>query len=314
MDLIDVHSHVIPRGILERYGSASEIGNGTYSVELWGVRVKGAPRGLFDLSARTRDMDSESIAVQVLLPMVNPGALTPKVARLVNDELKSEASRHGERFVRFAVLPSGNLRAALEELERAYHDLGVGGVLLWSDMAGRLPGSEELDPLYEKLEDYGIPAFVHPSIPSDSRMSSHYLGVVAGAVAEDFLAVASVILGGVLDRFPRLKLIFPHGGGAAPLQVGRIRRAAQARADCAVRRDPLDYMRSMYFDSAVYSQEALRFLVQVVGMDRVLLGTDYPADIMDWRDVARRLEEAVGLAGLDVMGRRNPSRVLGISV
>ncbi len=98
------------------------------------------------------------------------------------------------------------------------------------------------------------------------------------------------------------------------MQVGRIRRAAEVRADCALRRDPLDYMRSMYFDSAVYGPEALRFLVQVVGMDRVLLGTDYPADIMEWRGVGRRVEEALGRAGLEAIGRRNPSRALGLSI
>lgn len=98
------------------------------------------------------------------------------------------------------------------------------------------------------------------------------------------------------------------------MQVGRIRRAAEVRSDCALRRDPLDYMRSMYFDSAVYSPEALRFLVQVVGIDRVLLGTDYPADIMEWRGMGGRVEEALGRAGLEAIGRRNPSRALGLSI
>ncbi|MDP7982197.1 MAG: amidohydrolase family protein [Conexivisphaera sp.] len=314
MDLVDVHSHVMPRGLVERYGSASEIGAGRYSVELWGIRVSGVPRGIFDLGARVRDMDSEDVAVQVLLPMVDPRAMSPKAARLVNDELRAEAVPHGERFVRFAVLPYGDPSAALGELDRAYRDLGVGGVLLWSDMAGMSPGSDALDAIYGRLEDYGIPAFVHPSLPADPRLSSHYMGVVAGAIGEDFVAVASVILGGVLDRFPRLRLIFPHGGGAAPVQVGRIRRAAEVRSDCALRRDPLDYMRSMYFDSAVYSPEALRFLVQVVGIDRVLLGTDYPADIMEWRGMGGRVEEALGRAGLEAIGRRNPSRALGLSI
>ncbi|MGC9192036.1 MAG: hypothetical protein ACP5GT_05265, partial [Conexivisphaera sp.] len=76
MELIDVHSHVIPRGLLERYGSASDVGEGRYSVELWGIRVAGVPRGIFDLGARVRDMDSEDVAVQVLLPMVDPRAMS----------------------------------------------------------------------------------------------------------------------------------------------------------------------------------------------------------------------------------------------
>ncbi|MFP3293135.1 MAG: amidohydrolase family protein [Nitrososphaeria archaeon] len=311
MDLIDVHSHVIPRGLIERYGSASEEG-GAYSVELWGVRAR-APRGLFDLDSRARDMESEGISAQVLLPMVDPRSLTPGAARLVNEELRAEARPHRGRFLRLAVLPPpSDARAALEELERAHWDLEASGVLLWSDMAGTSPGSRSMDPIYERLEDLGIPAFIHPSIPRDPRLSEHYLGVVAGAIGEDFVAVASVILGGVLDRFPRLRLVFPHGGGAAPFQVGRIRRAAEARADCSLARDPLDYLRSMHFDSAVYGADALRFLVSVVGMDRVLLGTDYPADIMDWRGAPSRLEGAVGRAGLERIGSVNPARLLGI--
>jgi len=307
MDLIDVHSHVMPRGLLERYGSVSDLGDGTYSVELWGIRADRTSRGIFDMGARVRDMDSEDVEVQVLLPMVNPRALSAKVAKLVNDELREETRPYGERFIRLAVLPR-DVGEAVDELDRTYRDLGTGGALLWSDMA---LGSHALDRIYERLEDYGIPAFIHPSIPEDSRLSEHYMSVLVGAVNEDFVAVASVILGGVLDRFPRLRLIFPHGGGAAAIHVGRIRRAAAVRADCALRRDPLDYMRSMYFDSAVYSADALKYLVSIVGADRVLLGTDYPADIMDWRGVAGRVQDALGRAGLDAIGRRNPMRALG---
>ena len=189
-----------------------------------------------------------------------------------------------DRFVGLATIPLQEPRQAAKELDRAVNELGLKGVCITNDINGKDLDWPKLWPFYEKAQEIGAFIFCHPSIiPGAERMQKYQLKNLVGNPFATSLAIASVIFGGVLKDFPKLKFCFAHAGGFVPYQIGRFERGYQVLRECKenIAQPPSEYFKLLYFDTITHSVPALEYLIGTVGADNVLLGSDYPYDMND---------------------------------
>jgi len=294
---IDVHAHVVLETTLGAAGALGpELGEGedgapffrVGSYCLAGVRYRESP--FMDVGLRLAAMDRAGIGLQVLSP--NPLTylhhVDPETAlrfcRRHNDALAELVGKHPQRLAGFAQLPMQDLDAAGDELERAVRELGLAGGYVGT-VFGRDLDAPELDPFYARVAALDAPLFLHPAPagidgpPGDPRLSRFDLDLVAGFAADETLAVATLLFGGVLERHPGLDLCISHGGGATPYLVGRMAAAARKRpwAPESLRPDGAfeAALSRLWFDAHVHDPRALALLRQVVGEERLVMGTNF---------------------------------------
>ncbi|GIY70250.1 2-amino-3-carboxymuconate-6-semialdehyde decarboxylase [Caerostris darwini] len=235
---------------------------------------------------RIKDMDKTGVNVQLLstVPVMFNYWAKPEdaldLSRYLNDHLASVVKRHPKRFVGAATVPLQSPELAAQELKRCVNTLGFSSVMIGSHINDWNLDEKKLDPFYKTAEDLACPIFIHPwDMDTTGRMSKYWLPWLVGMPAETTTAICSVIFGGVLERFPNLKLCFAHGAGAFPYTLGRIEHGFNVRPDlCAVECDvpPHRYLSRIYSDSLVHSEESLNLLLKVLTEDNILLGSDYP--------------------------------------
>lgn len=169
---------------------------------------------------------------------------------------------------------------AIEELRRCVNDLGLAGVQIGSHVNDWNLDAPELFPIFEEAERLGACIFVHPwEMMGREKMTKYWLPWLVGMPAETTLAICSMIFGGIFERLPKLKVCFAHGGGAFPFTIGRIEHGFNCRPDLVAvdnKVNPREYIGKFWVDSLVHDDNALAFLVQTMGEDRVVLGSDYP--------------------------------------
>ena len=183
-------------------------------------------------------------------------------------------------FFGLGTVPMQAPELAIGELERCVHELGLSGIEIGSHVNDWNLDAPELFAVFEAAAELGAAVFVHPwDMMGKERMPKYWLPWLVGMPAETSLAVCSMIFGGVFERLPHLRVAFAHGGGAFPATLGRIEHGFQVRPDlCAVDNptDPREYLGKFYLDSLVHDAEMLRFVLRLVGTQRIALGTDYP--------------------------------------
>jgi len=293
---IDVHSHMLPKELISELGlEVNRVGD-LYRLKM-GERVIGPiSPGFFQTDERLKELDLLGIDMQIisvthhLFYYRENKDIARKVARKQNDAIAKVCKLHSDRFVGNATLPLQDPKYAIEELERAYYTLELKGVEIGTNVAGKNLDSEELFPLYEELEELQLPILVHPNdVLGADRMGRYYLPIVVGTLLETTIAIASVIFGGVLEEFPNLRFVFCHGGGAVPYQLGRLERALETREECKgrIKGRIEDYFRKLYFDTILFNEDSLKFLIHLVGSEKVLFGTDYPFDMGDWSSLSK---------------------------
>ncbi len=235
-------------------------------------------------------MERTDIDVQVL--SVPPYALfdwaDPEVAtaaaHTLNDALSRAVQGEPEHFMALATAPIQVPAAAVAEVERAVSQLGLTGVAIGASAYGRPLSSPDLYPFCQKVQELAVPVFLHPTnTPMTDLMPDFYLSNLIGYPTETALAPAHFIFGRVLESFPSLKICFAHGGGTFPALLGRMRHAAQVRLELrgTTANSPVDLAKRFYYDSLTHSMRALHFLVDMVGCDRIILGSDFPFDMRD---------------------------------
>ncbi len=196
--------------------------------------------------------------------------------------------------------------------------LGLRGIEIATNVAGEDLSAARFRPIFAKAEELRLTIFMHPTGFTEARrFADHYFTNIIGNPLDTTVAVHHLIFGGVLQECPTLKLVLAHGGGYLPAYSGRIDHAASARPDCCERISamPTEYLKRLYFDSLVYTHPQLEYLVRQYGADRVLMGTDYPAD-MGEVDPIGFIEGAAGLSAEErtaILGL-NAARLLGIEV
>jgi len=223
----------------------------------------------------------------------------------VNDAMAAAARAHPDRFVFLATLPMQNTEAAAGEVERVAAEPGCRGVYLGTNVRGKELSDPTLMSVFERIHSLGIPVFLHPlNVIGAQRLSQYHLHNLLGNPFDTAVAAANLIFSGHLDRFPKLQVCLPHAGGALPYLIGRLNRGWKVREECkALKKSPSSYLRRFTYDTISHAPESLRYLIDLVGADRVMLGSDYCFDMGYERPV-----EAVTALKL---GRGDQEKILG---
>jgi aminocarboxymuconate-semialdehyde decarboxylase len=301
--VIDVHSHIVPT----RLASAAELGGRHYGID-FGRDANGKitssvggkppfalpwPTPLETPSERVASMDA--IGVDVHLLSLSPTMLwysTPaddarRLAVETNDDIADVVASYPHRFEGLAFLPLQDPAASIVELERCVRDLGFAGAIVGTNIDGLDWDAPQLFPVLEAARDLGALVFVHPARGRAAPfLPNYHLKNLIGNPLETTVAMASLIFGGVLDKLPELKLCFAHGGGYGCLGIARMDHGWSSRPESNhMARLPSDYLRGLYFDSLVHGHRTLDHIIDVAGIDRIVLGSDYPADMGEPRPV-----------------------------
>jgi aminocarboxymuconate-semialdehyde decarboxylase len=189
-----------------------------------------------------------------------------------------------ERFVGCASLPIQAPDLAVKEIDRISEQRAIRGVYLPTSFSDKNLSDPSLFPIYQRCERLNLPVLLHPVTPIGSdRLQAYYLRNLLGNPYDTGVAAAFLIFGGVLDRFPNLNVVLPHAGGTLPFMAGRLQHGQAVRPEVrnTAQRPFGEYLRRFHFDTITHSPEALRFLIELVGTDRVVLGSDYCFDMGD---------------------------------
>jgi aminocarboxymuconate-semialdehyde decarboxylase len=238
-----------------------------------------------DLTERIGNMDAMGVDVQVLsASLVHQGLewadaqTSLRLARTTNDWIAKAIASHPTRLLGLGTLPLHVPALVVAELERCMRDLGLRGAAISTTAGAMELGDPQLRPFWAKAEELGAIVFIHPGGNRDARFKRYHLWNSVGQAFEEAMAISSLMYDGVLESFPGLKICVSHGGGYMPYYMGRIDRNYIEKANTRINmsKPPIDYLRMLYFDSCVYERSVLQHLVEKVGAQRVLLGSDYP--------------------------------------
>jgi aminocarboxymuconate-semialdehyde decarboxylase len=238
-----------------------------------------------DLTERIGNMDAMGVDVQVLsASLVHQGLewadaqTSLRLARTTNDWIAKAIASHPTRLLGLGTLPLHVPALVVAELERCMRDLGLRGAAISTTAGAMELGDPQLRPFWAKAEELGAIVFIHPGGNRDARFKRYHLWNSVGQAFEEAMAISSLMYDGVLESFPGLKICVSHGGGYMPYYMGRIDRNYIEKANTRINmsKPPIDYLRMLYFDSCVYERSVLQHLVEKVGAERVLLGSDYP--------------------------------------
>jgi aminocarboxymuconate-semialdehyde decarboxylase len=280
------------------------------------IAITPAVRDPRALIAYMDDARIDVAAVSAAPPLLHyelDGATGREVAQALNRGLAELVRAFPDRFALFATVPLQDPAAAVAELDRIAG--AAAGVEIGTNVNGANLDDPGVFPFFRRAEELGLVIFVHPHhVLGSERLEQYYLFNLLGNPMETGVAIASLVFGGVLERLPRLRVLFCHGGGVLPFVRGRWRHGYAVRPEpaAAVPRPPDEYLGRLYFDSIVHDAAALRFLVETVSSERVVLGSDYPFEMGDRRPVDA-IESLPGLSARDrakICGE-NALRLLG---
>jgi len=248
-----------------------------------------APK-LSTIEVRIADMDRMGIDIQAVCPApqqtyywTEPG-LGLEVSRMINDRLAQIVATWPDRFVALGTVPLQNVELAVAELERCVKQLGLRGVEINPNVAGRelTDPSLNLDRFFAKARELDIVIFMHPiGFTQGERLMDHYLNNLIGNPLDTTVGTSHLIFGGVMERHPGLKIVLPHAGGFLGHYWARMDHGWRARPDCrtVIKKPPTSYLKKFFFDTITFDPEMLRNLIEKFGAAQVLLGTDYPFDM-----------------------------------
>jgi aminocarboxymuconate-semialdehyde decarboxylase len=331
---IDVHAHYVPPQLIAAVrargadiGVRLVAGQGGEALQFdYGFKVRPFFARLIEpAAARKAWLAEKRIDHQVVgtWPDIFAYGLPPQACagwhRMLNDTLGEWCAEHAAQFSWIASVPMPDADAAAAELERAV-GRGAVGAIVASNVEGINLGEVALDAFWQKAEVLDVPILIHPVMSTPAPRAARFaLAQIAQYTFDTTLGVGSLLFSGVLDRFPGLTLVLSHGGGAFPYLMGRFdlmheRMDRTAQGDVAAK-PPSAYGRLMAYDSIVHGRGPLRFLADTVGLDRVLLGTDYsfpPADLDPLASLAAAGFSAADTAAVaDANPRRFFKRIKG---
>jgi aminocarboxymuconate-semialdehyde decarboxylase len=305
MPIIDVHTHAYTREYLELLRTKG----GVYSLKMRpdgkeeifrGNTPVALPQpGHLDYDLRIRAMDQNQIDVAIV-SLTCPNCYwggeqtSVEVAGQSNDSMAAARKKYPGRILWYASLPWEYPPRALQELKRTV-DNGASGVMVLANIQGRSLTDPFFGSIWQAIDDRKLPVLVHPTDPPGADlmdMGKYDLSWAVGFMADTTLCFARMILDGFLDLYPNMKLIASHGGGTLPYLVGRFDKgdAVELPARRRIKAPPSTYLKRIWYDSICYSAQALSYLISIVGVDRVLYGTDYPHQVHDMAGMLTKTE------------------------
>lgn len=277
----------------------------------------------YDPGRRVQDMERNGVTTQVLstVPVLFSYWAQPKdaliVSQFLNDHIAAVVSKDPLHFRGLGTVPLQDAKLAIHELTRCMKELGLSGVEIGTHVNGKNLDDPEFFPFFEAAENLGAAIFVHPwDMMAPERFGRHWFAWLIGMPTETALAIASMIFGGVFDRFPKVRVAFAHGGGSFPALVGRMDQGFVARPDlCAtfLARKPSEYLGRFFVDTIVHSDSMLAHCLNVYGSDALCLGSDYPFPLGENRP-GSLIERAIGdLATQERLLHGNARKWLGVT-
>jgi predicted TIM-barrel fold metal-dependent hydrolase len=277
---IDVHAHCQFRE------AGALLGADAASVQL--PPVRDAQEAFIEIDKRLKFMDSQAVDMEVL--SINPfwygreRDLAAQIVKIQNEKLAELCASKPDRFAAFASLTLQAPDLAVQELETAVKKQGLKGAAIGGIVAGVEFSDPKFHPVWAKAEELGVPLFIHPQgVPElGKRLAGNgWLGNTIANPLETTIALSHLIFEGTLDRFPGLKVIAAHGGGYLPSYADRSDHACMVSpAGCdpkvTLKKKPTEYLKQLYFDSLIFTPEAIRHLAAQVGASQIVLGSDYP--------------------------------------
>ena len=326
--VIDIHAHVLTEGMIAQFQSnAPELGVSLTAVDedggvlkIAGITQKPFPRSAWDLDWRLRDLDKWGVDLQVVCNVPHTflyeadASLAGEMAVLQNDAISDFVAANPTRFAGLATVPMQAPSAAASELRRAMTEKGLRGLHLGSNIAGKNLDEPALDEVWTVANELQAFVLVHPhKIAASSRLDAYYLKNLIGNPLETTIAGASLVFGGVIERFPDIRFCLVHAGGFVPYQLGRFRHGWDVRSEPRqrLRGTPEESLSRLYYDTITHDDRALEYLVAVAGAERVLYGSDYPFDMADDEGPARVKRVQVDDQARQKMLSLNAKRVLG---
>ena len=302
---IDCQSHVFPSAYLDILARNPQLprverdGN-EFIVTYGDIQQFRLRQEMYDPRRKLQDMDKAGIDLSILSTnMPGPCMLVPELAlegaRAINDSLAEMVHHHPDRFAALASLPWQEPDSAAREMDRVQDELGFCGIVLYSHIGGRPVDDPAFEPLYARAEAKSLPIVLHPTVPVwGETIKDYWMIPMIGLQVDTSFALLRLLLGGVMERHPRLQIVMPHVGGVLPYMMGRIDHQTEAmgRGREHITQSPSQYMRRVYLDTVSPSAQALRYAYEFSGAEHLVFGTDHP-----WIDPQLFVEL---IAGMDI--------------
>ncbi|HRN79563.1 MAG TPA: amidohydrolase family protein [Ferruginibacter sp.] len=290
---IDIHTHIMPPSMphwVKKFGYGDFIHvehRDCRACMMKGDKIfREVEENCYEETVRMKEMEATGVQVQVLstIPVLFNYWAKPadghETSRFFNDHIASVVATHPESFIGLGTVPMQDTDLAIREMERCVLELNMPGLELGSNINGKNLSDPVFFPFYERAESLGCALFIHPwEMMGEQQMQRYWLPWLVGMPAETSRAICSMIFGGVLEKFPALRVAFAHGGGSFPSTIGRIKHGYDVRPDLVAIDNPISpeqYIGRFWIDSLVHEPRAMQFILEVMGEDFICLGSDYP--------------------------------------
>jgi aminocarboxymuconate-semialdehyde decarboxylase len=327
LKVIDVHTHMLSEAyvrLLKKHGrhyTVKKVVGGQTGIHRDGAPFMTLMPGMFDYEMRIEAMDAARVDVAIVT-LTSPNVYwgSPKAsleaAKLMNGDMAAQQKRHPQRIRFMCSLPWQHPKLAIAELKRAVEELGAVGVMVLANIDGVSLTDKKFSSIWREIDRRGLPVLVHPTAPPGTQsldVIKYNLIASVGFMFDTSLAVSRMIFDGFFDRYPKLKLIASHGGGTLPYIAGRLDICHANMPACRekISERPSSYLKRIYYDSVVFTQEALELAVKVGGEANVLYGSDYPHNIGDMKGCLARVD-ALPPATRDAVRGGNSQRIFAL--
>jgi len=290
---IDIHTHIMPDKMpnwVHKFGYGEFIHlehRNCKACMMKGDKLfREVEDNCFDAGLRLKEMDTTDVNIQVLstIPVLfNYWAKAKdgeETSRFFNDHIADTVVKDPTRFIGIGTVPLQDVDLAIKEMERCIAELKMPGLEIGSNINGENLSDKKYFSFYKRAEELGCALFIHPwEMMGETQMTKYWLPWLVGMPAETSRAICSMIFGGVLQAFPKLRIAFAHGGGSFPLTIGRIEHGFTVRPDLVAidnAINPRDYIGKFWIDSLVHDEKAMQYIIDVMGQDKICLGSDYP--------------------------------------
>ena len=290
---IDIHTHIMPESMpnwVKKFGYGDFIHlehRNCKACMMMGDRLfREVESNCFDSHERLKEMEATAVDIQVLstIPVLfNYWAKATdglETSMFFNDHIAETVQHQPKSFIGLGTVPMQDVDLAIQEMERCVSALKMPGLEIGTNINGINLGDERFSPFYQRAEELGCALFVHPwEMMGEQQMQQYWLPWLVGMPAETTRAICSLIFSGVMEKFPKLRIAFAHGGGSFPLTIGRIEHGFKVRPDLVAvdnNINPRDYIGKFWIDSLVHDKKAMDYILEVMGEDFICLGSDYP--------------------------------------
>ena len=325
---IDIHTHFIPPKFIDDARRGYALNNiklerrqdGEWMIHPQGYKYPLAAE-FWDMEAKLRQMDKLGLNVSIL--SISPPLFfywadaksTAEFCQLANESVAKMVAQSGGRLYGMATVPLQDPAAAATELRRAVTKLGLRGVEIGTVME-KVPLDDPcFDPFFAAAEELDVPVMLHPYyVGPKPQLGDFYMTNLIGNPLDTTIAAARLILSGCLDRHPKLKVILVHAGGFLPFQVGRLDHGYEVRSETSanIKKLPSSYLNRFYFDTITHANLPLKFLIDLVGKEHVVIGTDIPFDMADTHFTERLSFANLDTATANAIQSQNAIRIFGL--